>query len=749
MEAPEFPPVAAENDTAMMQIIDDDYQFIESLPAAMRKWKFVDRGFDFNVVSILGSQSSGKSTLLNLLFGTTFPEMDAHIGRQQTTRGLWIAPCHEAAALVMDVEGTDSKERGELHMNFERKSALFSLALSEVLMVNMWSNDVGRYQASNYGLLKNVLDLHLQLFQEEGCRTLLLFVLRDHSKRMTTAELLTGSLRKDMENIWSDLVKPEKFKNSSVTDFFDLEFAVLPHKEYAEDEFLQCVGDLRKRFEDKSGEGIFKRDYKKNIPADGFNAYASKIWETIMSNKDVDIPTQKEMLATYRCEEISDEVYQPVGEQFAVWRAAVASGQLVPNFGKRAQELIDGALAKYDSPASRYVAQVRNKKRHMLESRMMTDASSLYQIQLDSLSTSTTAEFKRQMKAFSSLSALDAAQQFGRAVTSVRDQCLSTFAEKAAEARMPAASWSFDDAQASLSTMLNDEVAALRSTTVKLMTEGFKDVLAESLGELVAEQINRSGDGMWDVIRSALEENVQNACSTVLSKCAHGLDASDQEISDWTNAVRAAAVGCVKEKMTESIRFLPLKMVKRFESTFKFDANRIPRVWTADTDVTALFMEARKQGETLLELYSHLRLSDDFAADPAAVILAASRVADIKDQYESDIQPIFKETLEIQRRNNAEFRIPLWVYPVILFLGFNELILVLTSPLLLISCLLLGVVVAAVHISGQQNAVGFVVKTLLQQLQQLVGNMAGGANAEGGAPRRSMSSAADGKEKLH
>lgn len=68
----------------------------------------------------------------------------------------------------MDVEGTDSKERGELHMNFERKSALFSLALSEVLIVNMWANDVGRYQASNYGLLKNVLDLHIQLFQTEG-----------------------------------------------------------------------------------------------------------------------------------------------------------------------------------------------------------------------------------------------------------------------------------------------------------------------------------------------------------------------------------------------------------------------------------------------------------------------------------------------------------------------------------------------------------------------------------------------------
>ena len=37
----------------------------------------------------------------------------------------------------MDVEGTDGRERGE-DQDFERKSALFSLASTEVLIVNMW-----------------------------------------------------------------------------------------------------------------------------------------------------------------------------------------------------------------------------------------------------------------------------------------------------------------------------------------------------------------------------------------------------------------------------------------------------------------------------------------------------------------------------------------------------------------------------------------------------------------------------------
>ncbi len=34
---------------------------------------------------------TGKSTLLNSVFGTKFVEMDALRGRQQTTRGIWMA----------------------------------------------------------------------------------------------------------------------------------------------------------------------------------------------------------------------------------------------------------------------------------------------------------------------------------------------------------------------------------------------------------------------------------------------------------------------------------------------------------------------------------------------------------------------------------------------------------------------------------------------------------------------------------
>jgi hypothetical protein len=56
---------------------------------------------------------------------------------------------------------------------------------------------------------------------------------------------------------------------------------------------------------DKRDENyVFKPRYHKRIPADGFPHYASAIWEKIITNRDLDLPTQQELLAQYRCDEI-------------------------------------------------------------------------------------------------------------------------------------------------------------------------------------------------------------------------------------------------------------------------------------------------------------------------------------------------------------------------------------------------------------------------------------------------------------
>jgi hypothetical protein len=68
----------------------------------------------YRTVAIMGPQSSGKSTLLNQLFGTAFVEMDAMAGRSRTTQGVWLAQAKGAEdppLLVLDLEVRRSQHR--------------------------------------------------------------------------------------------------------------------------------------------------------------------------------------------------------------------------------------------------------------------------------------------------------------------------------------------------------------------------------------------------------------------------------------------------------------------------------------------------------------------------------------------------------------------------------------------------------------------------------------------------------------
>lgn len=69
-----------------LHLISDVQEFTPSLSSSLEQWHLLDAGFAYNLCAVLGSQSTGKSTLLNRLFGTSFDVMDERV-RGQTTKG--------------------------------------------------------------------------------------------------------------------------------------------------------------------------------------------------------------------------------------------------------------------------------------------------------------------------------------------------------------------------------------------------------------------------------------------------------------------------------------------------------------------------------------------------------------------------------------------------------------------------------------------------------------------------------------
>lgn len=65
----------------------------------------------------------------------------------------------EFSTLILDLEGTDGRERGEDDTAFERQSALFALAISDIVMVNIWCHDIGREHGAGKPLMKTVFQV--------------------------------------------------------------------------------------------------------------------------------------------------------------------------------------------------------------------------------------------------------------------------------------------------------------------------------------------------------------------------------------------------------------------------------------------------------------------------------------------------------------------------------------------------------------------------------------------------------------
>ncbi|GJU13269.1 root hair defective 3-like protein [Tanacetum coccineum] len=325
-------------------LIDGDGTFNgDGLDNFIKQIKLRKCGLSYAVVAIMGPQSSGKWTLTGE-------------GMSQTTKGIWIARCPgiEPCTIVMDLEGTDGRERGEDDTAFEKQSALFALSISDIVLINMWCHDIGRVQAANKPLLKTVFQVMLRLFSPR--KTTLMFVIRD--KTRTPLEHLEPLLREDIRKIWDSIPKLDH-KRTPLSEFFD-------------------VAILRQKFFHSIAPGGLAGDRRGVVPASVFSFSAQQIWKVIKDNKDLDLQAHKVMVATVRCEEIAIEKYSSfvVNEDWLKLEKGVQS-HLVPGFGEKLNSLVYNCMSSYDEDATYFEDKVRSAKRKKLEDKLkqiMSDA---------------------------------------------------------------------------------------------------------------------------------------------------------------------------------------------------------------------------------------------------------------------------------------------------------------------------------------------------------------------------------------
>ncbi|KAJ3258360.1 Dynamin-like GTPase that mediates homotypic ER fusion [Boothiomyces macroporosus] len=671
------------NEVAQAMVKNNPYaKFEADNPASV--WSLNDAGFDYSVIAVFGSQSTGKSTLLNHLFSTTFDVMNAETGRSQTTKGIWMSKTPTANMLVLDVEGTDGRERGE-DQDFERKSALFSLATAEVVIVNMWEQTVGLYNGANMSLLRTVLEVNLQLFQKNGTsKTCLFFVLRD-STAQAPLEKLAETLKTDLEKLWTGISKPPGKENALISDYFDFSFARVAHKIYAADKFAADMLEIKERFFNKAHpEYVLKSKYHKGIPADGFHHFAKSIWDKILANKDLDLPTQQQLLAQYRCDEIAKQIFTTFNGTLQSFKPLLDSGLIVSDFGQQSNTIIS---TSFDKDAQRYHSETYKAKRLEFIEKMHSSLHVYFLQQLRNLHKKCIGLFQKTIA--DKLRGDDS--HFSVKLEESQNVAKQEFMQVCKEACIKDANWTYDQYYTAFLKDIEELSAQKREEALNRLSKSIEKTMLTKLAEPVVVLLNDAPNDLWtkavEILSNVIEET-KRLSEVKLSELGVSEDVVQVSVLTMKHQAWELLLKVAKDEVAD-VQILE-KLRRRFESQFRYDDKGLPRVWKPTDDIDSLFAVSKEKAEQLLTLISKFDVptssldqdivqNSDFDVSSFQII-SPTRQQVVRERFGKEADGLYVEA----KRSTVASRavIPPWFIVMTIALGWNEFLAILRNPLL-------------------------------------------------------------------
>jgi len=578
-------------------------------------------------------------------------------------------------------------------------------------------------------------------------RSLLFFVIRDHLGTTPLANL-RNTLVQDLSRIWSGLNKPPGLEKSKIEDYFDFAFATLPHKILQPERFVSEVAKLGTRFKEGHRDprrdplrgdqefegGVFLPEYHRRIPADGFSIYAEQVWDQIVNNKDLDLPTQQELMAQFRCDEISREVLVGFDEAIIPFENKQADGirlgkpEVLGGLGAAMRTARMKTVKSFETEASRYHKGVYARKKGELESKIDSRLKGLFQGQLSAAHKSGVKDFSDAVSA-----AVKAGQKkgatydFAEIVDREKKNALSRFDKEARGVLVEGAPWSNYKQEMSLYQKDLGEVSGrLRRDEMRRLATRVERWVRSRLGESVGLEFNALGSGrggsgapetgergsekeIWDRIWSVFVKTVQEAQRRFTDR-AKSFDASSGEVDVGLWRLRRKSWGVLRAKIEEEMMEgnLLLKLRENFEDKFRYDEAGVPRIWRPTDDIEGVYTKARESTLTLIPLLSRFQSShtstppplDDWIgnAPPEATPADEEDLTPIggvdeeegksleeemtvlSDAKRQDVTTRFKKTADgvyVEAKRSAiggMTQVPLYFYGLLLALGWNEIV---------------------------------------------------------------------------
>lgn len=385
-----------------------------------------------------------------------------------------------------------------------------------------------------------------------------------------------------------------------------------------------------------------------------------------MNNKDLDLPTQQELLAQFRCDEISRDVLvafelvvAPLEDQQGE-AAKLGKVLVLADLGATGVKARDTCIKAFESQASRYHKGTYTRKRQELEAKVDTRLKALYQGQL-------AAAHKAGVAAFSEAvtDRVKAGQragggyEFAEIVASEKKKTVDVFRAEAASLAIEGVAWTGFKPQCQLLKTELDEVSArLRKEEMRRLAARVERWVRSRLGDVVGLEFHklssgRGGSGapetgdrpetekdLWDRVWGVFTGVVAEAEGRFAER-AKSLDANDDEAEVGLWRLRRKSWAGLRERIDEEVMEgnILLKLQENFEDKFRYDEAGVPRIWRPTDDIEGLYTRARESTLTLITLLSRFRLAETYSPpDLAGFIGHQPRGVQVGD--DEDLAPI-------------------------------------------------------------------------------------------------------------
>lgn len=292
--------------------------------------------------------------------------------------------------------------------------------------------------------------------------------------------------------------------------------------------------------------------------------------------------------------------------------------------------------------------------------------------------------------------------------------------------------WTYEEEYTQLKESIDEISAKSRVEETKKMIKTLEKSFQPQVNEFVSLYFKTPGQDMWVKILKKFQEVLADH-ERLLLKRAKSFNSSEEENTKSIENLRKRSWQQLRKKIDDELadNMFLLKLRERFEEKFRYDDEGLPKVWKPEDDIDAHFRKAREEAVNLIPLFSAVKIPDgvelnipsdeEFDFEDSLIILSETKQHDLSVRFKRESDAFYLEAKRSVVSTTAH--VPYWVMVLLVALGWNEFIVIVTSPIYLVLFSFLGFVGYIIYMLNLFGPVETAARMIAAKMLELMGEV--------------------------